>query len=115
MALRSQTARAANDQSPAHAAGCGADVPANPLSLSVRQPESLADRVAVAPLRTRRARRQKANFDPARLLDLVAAREAAAAAVDTEVRRLRRLGASWPQLAAALGVSRQAARQRYGP
>ena len=43
VALRSQTARAANDQSPAHAAGCGADVPANPLSASVRQPESLAD------------------------------------------------------------------------
>jgi len=50
-----------------------------------------------------------------RLEGLVNGREAAAVAVDIEVRRLLRLGASWPQLAVALGVSRQAARQRYGP
>lgn len=46
---------------------------------------------------------------------LVIAREAAAVSIHAQVRRLRRLGASWPQLAAALGVSRQATRQRYGP
>ena len=51
----------------------------------------------------------------ARLEGLVNEREAAAVAVDAEVRRLRRVGANWPQLAVALGVSRQAARQRYGP
>jgi|GEM_PF-6646141 len=48
------------------------------------------------------------------LRNLVSAREVAAAAVDDEVRRLRRRGANWPEIANALGVSRQAARQRYG-
>jgi len=50
-----------------------------------------------------------------RLEELVVEREAAAIAVDAEVRKLRRLGVGWPQLAVALGVSRQAVRQRYGP
>ena len=49
------------------------------------------------------------------LRDLVSAREAAALAVDSEIRRLRRLGVNWPEIANALGVSRQAARQRYLP
>ena len=47
------------------------------------------------------------------LAELVRARTAAAAAVDDEVRSLRALGVSWPIIATALGVSRQAARQRY--
>ena len=44
---------------------------------------------------------------------LVVTRNAAALAVEVEVRRLRRLGAGWPAIAEALGVSRQAARQMY--
>ena len=44
---------------------------------------------------------------------LLSDRKAAAAAVDSEVNRLRRLGASWSDIGDALGVSRQAARQRY--
>ena len=116
VALRSQTARAADDPSPADTAGLGLRLrgcaAAGSRSIS---PRELETQPARAPSAARRPRRRQANFDPARLYDLVAAREAAAAAVDTEVRRLRRLGASWPQLAAALGVSRQAARQRYGP
>lgn len=55
------------------------------------------------------------ELDLTRLEELVNGREAAAVAVDAEVRKQRRLGASWPQLAVVLGVSRQAARQRYGP
>jgi len=47
------------------------------------------------------------------LAELVRVRSAAAAAVDDEVRLLRALGVSWPAIATALGVSRQAARQRY--
>lgn len=48
-----------------------------------------------------------------RLAELVSARTAAAAAVDDEVRSLRAQGVSWPTIGTALGVSRQAARQRY--
>lgn len=44
---------------------------------------------------------------------LVIQREAATVAVDREVNRLRWLGACWPDIAQALGVSRQAARQKY--
>jgi DNA invertase Pin-like site-specific DNA recombinase len=47
------------------------------------------------------------------LAELVGARTAAAAAVDDEVRSLRARGVSWPIIATALSVSRQAARQRY--
>jgi len=47
------------------------------------------------------------------LAELVSARTAAVAAVDDEVRSLRAQGVSWPTIATALGVSRQAARQRY--
>ena len=38
---------------------------------------------------------------------------AACAAVDAEVKRLRGLGLDWADIGAALGVSRQGARQRY--
>lgn len=47
------------------------------------------------------------------LAELVRVRTAAAAAADDEVRSLRAQGVSWPTIATALGVSRQAARQRY--
>lgn len=119
VALRSQTVRAADDLSSADSDGSGfgfgSDVSLSLRGLPVHQPESSPEPVSAASLPPRRPRRRRATFDPARLYDLVAARNAATAAVDAEVRRLRRLGASWPQLAAALGVSRQAARERYGP
>lgn len=48
-----------------------------------------------------------------KLRELVAQREEVIVAIDREVNRLRRLGARWPDIAQALGVSRQAARQKY--
>lgn len=48
------------------------------------------------------------------LVRLVARRAEADAAVAAEVHRLHRAGASWTVIGRALGVSRQAARQRYG-
>lgn len=48
-----------------------------------------------------------------RLVELVAARELARQAVDAEVLSLRRQRVSWTAIGAALGVSRQAARQHY--
>lgn len=39
---------------------------------------------------------------------------AAANRVEVVVQELRSAGVSWPYIAAILGVSRQAARQRYG-
>lgn len=50
----------------------------------------------------------------ARLMDLVAIRSEAAAAVDDEVRKLAASGIGWGEIGRALAVSRQAARQKYG-
>ena len=47
------------------------------------------------------------------LVTLVDQQREAEAAIDREVDRLVRLGVSWPLIADALGVSRQAARQRW--
>lgn len=41
-------------------------------------------------------------------------RDAALMAIDYNVKRARDMGATWEQVGAALGVSRQAAQQRYG-
>jgi hypothetical protein len=48
-----------------------------------------------------------------RLEYLVERQREAEAAVDSEVDRLVRVGVSWPLIADALGVTRQAARQRW--
>lgn len=48
------------------------------------------------------------------LVRLVRRRTEAEAAVGVEVRKLREAGASWTLIGQALGVTRQAARQRYG-
>lgn len=45
---------------------------------------------------------------------LVDAARTAGAAVDAEVARLHAAGVGWPAIAAALGITRQGARQRYG-
>jgi hypothetical protein len=55
-----------------------------------------------------------ARAPAARLAELVAVRRSASDAVDAEVLALRGRGVAWPAIAAALGVSRQGARQRYG-
>lgn len=63
--------------------------------------------------RPRRTPRRRADVDLDPLRQLVVVRDAAARAVDIEVRRLRRSGAGWPEIAEVLGVSRQGARQKY--
>ena len=50
----------------------------------------------------------------AHLVQLADLRLNAAAAVDAEVQRLAEQGVGWGEIGRALGVSRQAARQRYG-
>ncbi len=50
----------------------------------------------------------------AHLLHLADLRLNAAAAVDAEVQRLTEQGVGWGEIGRALGVSRQAARRRYG-
>lgn len=67
----------------------------------------------VARTRPRRARPRRVDVDVDPLRELVVGRNGAAVAVDVEVRRLRQLGAGWPEIAEALGVSRQAAREKY--
>jgi hypothetical protein len=49
----------------------------------------------------------------ARLAELAARHRELQAAVDAQVDVLAAAGTPWPQIAAALGVTRQAARQRY--
>lgn len=48
------------------------------------------------------------------LLELVAERDSVEGAIADEILQLRRRGLAWPAIGAALGVSRQAVRQRYG-
>jgi hypothetical protein len=99
------------------------DVEAKPVVATHSAAESPERPAAVATARAPSPRRQKVHrrqqpvvpSELEHLRDLVSAREAAAAAVDDEVRRLRRRGANWPEIGDALGVSRQAARQRFLP
>ena len=89
---------------PAHS---GAETQARPATVVVpRYPGPRMQKV-------RRGKQPVMSTELEHLQSLAIAREAAAAAVDAEVRRLRRRGANWPEIASALGVSRQAARQRY--
>jgi len=59
-------------------------------------------------------RRVAGEGDPADLAELLELRATVDAAVLTAVRGLRERGWSWGQIAAELGVSRQAAQQAYG-
>jgi len=113
VALRSQTARRAEGE-PA-TGGWLSEAHQGQLPTAERPGVAPAVSAPLTPMPPRKPRRRRTELDMARLERLVNEREAAAVAVDVEVRRLRRLGAGWPQLAAALGVSRQAVRQRYGP
>lgn len=49
----------------------------------------------------------------ARLAELAARQREVQAAIDAQVDLLAAAGTPWPQIAAALGVTRQAARQRH--
>lgn len=115
VARRSETARFAASEPTTWAGAWEPKAP--PFQPSTTEQPAFAPAVSApaTPIPTRRPRRRRTGLDLTRLEALVSEREAAAVAVDAEVRRLRRLGVSWPQIAVALGVSRQAARQRYGP
>jgi hypothetical protein len=73
-----------------------------------------SETVSTIPRRSVDPRRARPTIDTSRLAELVAARDAAQKSVDDEVGILRRFGADWAAIGRALGVSRQAARQRYG-
>jgi hypothetical protein len=115
VALRSQTSErsAADGRSSTSAsendhAGQGPEPVAADRSAS--NPQTSAPPLKARP---RRIPRRGADFDLDPLRQLVVGRDAAARAVDVEVRRLRRSGAGWPEIAEVLGVSRQGARQKY--
>lgn len=61
----------------------------------------------------RAASKRMADADPEDLAELVALREAVDEAIDNAARAVHANGASWTEIGAALGVSRQAARQRW--
>lgn len=54
------------------------------------------------------------DADPEDLAELVAMRAAVDEAIDNAARAVHANGASWAQIGAALGVSKQAAQQRWG-
>jgi hypothetical protein len=58
--------------------------------------------------------RRIAAGDVERLRDLVALAEEVDRATDTAVAGLRRVGYSWTEIATRLGITRQAAQQRWG-
>ena len=58
--------------------------------------------------------RRIAAGDVERLRDLVALAEEVDHATDTAVAGLRRVGYSWAEIASRLGITRQAAQQRWG-
>lgn len=113
--LRSRTARVAVDEPEIRTGAWRLDVQPSQSPAPAQREAMPPASATLAPIPTRKPRRRRTDLDLTRLEGRVIAREAATVAVDAEVHRLRRLGAPWPQLAAAVGVSRQAARQRYGP
>jgi hypothetical protein len=62
----------------------------------------------------RAASRRMSEADPEDLADLVALRATVDEAIDNAARAVHAGGASWAQIGAALGVSKQAAQQRWG-
>lgn len=59
--------------------------------------------------------RRVAAADPEDLVELVEMRDVVEEAISEAVSGLRSGGCSWGQIGRALGLSRQAVRQRYGP
>ncbi len=119
--IRSQSARRASLVSPKAPAPTAMGttstwVPPSVTAAIVPTTNTAPSRPLRTPLRRVRIRKPPPAAIPdavEQLRQLVAQRESASVAVDREVNRLRRLGASWPDVAKALGVSRQAARQKY--
>ena len=62
----------------------------------------------------RAASKRMSAADPEDLADLVALRATVDEAIDNAARAVHAGGASWAQIGAALGVSKQAAQQRWG-
>ena len=62
----------------------------------------------------RAAGRRIADGDVEGLTDLLALTEELNTAIDTAVTGLRRCGYSWAEIASRLGITRQAAQQRWG-
>lgn len=70
--------------------------------------------VAFARRILRAASRRMALADPEDLAELIMLRSAVDEAIDNAARGLHDGGASWTQIGAAVGISRQAAQQRWG-
>lgn len=62
----------------------------------------------------RAASRRMAAADPEDLADLVALRADVDEAIDRAARAVHEGGVSWAQIGAAVGITRQAAQQRWG-
>ena len=62
----------------------------------------------------RAASKRMGEADPEDLADLVALRDAVDEAIGNAAVAVHKGGASWAQIGAALGVSKQAAQQRWG-
>ena len=62
----------------------------------------------------RAAGRRVADGDVDALAELLALAEVVEASIDTAVAGLRAYGYSWAEIAARIGISRQAAQQRWG-
>ncbi len=122
VALRSRSARAGLEvpppPAPAKVEANASEIPTSAVPEAFPRASRPAASPAVGRMRRRVGREAKPKARGVgdlveHLRGLVTDREAATIAVDREVARLRRLGAPWPDIAAALGVSRQAARQKY--
>lgn len=61
----------------------------------------------------RAASKRMSTADPEDLADLVQLRASVDEAIDNAARAVHAGGASWTEIGAALGISRQAARQRW--
>lgn len=70
--------------------------------------------VAFAGRILRAAERRMSAADPADLAELVELRAHVDRAISNSVRAVHDSGSSWAEIGSALGVSRQAAQQRYG-
>jgi len=120
---RTVTEREIDDLLPPHLGSADRAKPAG-MTTAVTEPVSTSspdgrgvESETVSPTSPRRSvalRLHRPPIDTSRLAELVAARDAAQKSVDDEVGILRRFGADWAAIGRALGVSRQAARQRYG-
>lgn len=88
-------------------------VPVAQSGVSTASPRTPVGPPVVSRPRPRRQSRNAVRTELETLCELVIARETATNAISAEVQRLRRFGANWAEIGNVLGVSRQAARQKY--